>query len=64
VYDLVDDALGKMTGCYDLVGDTGRVSLGIDHARRSFAVASIARWWQYMDQRRYPPKALFITADT
>lgn len=66
VHDFVDDALGKVIpyGVYDLAGNTGWVSVGIDHDTPAFAVASIARWWRHMGKRTYPgTQELLITAD-
>jgi hypothetical protein len=51
-------------GVYDIAGNTGWVSVGIDHDTASFAVNAIRRWWQSMGQARYPAaRSLVITAD-
>jgi len=51
-------------GVYDLTRDEGWVSVGIDHDTGSFAVHSIARWWEEMGQPAYQDApALLITAD-
>jgi hypothetical protein len=66
VHDFIDDALGKVIpyGVYDLGRNTGWVNVGVDHDTPAFAVASIARWWQYMGKRTYPDtRELLITAD-
>ena len=44
-------------GVYDIAGNTGWVSVGIDHDTASFAVNAIRRWWQTMGQARYPGSA-------
>lgn len=51
-------------GVYDIAGNTGWVSVGIDHDTASFAVNAIRRWWQSMGRARYPEaRSLLITAD-
>jgi hypothetical protein len=51
-------------GVYDIAGNTGWVSVGIDHDTASFAVNAIRRWWRTMGCQRYPDaSALLITAD-
>ena len=51
-------------GVYDLTGNEGWVSVGIDHDTASFAVHTIRRWWKRMGRRAYPDTtALLITAD-
>jgi Rhodopirellula transposase DDE domain len=51
-------------GIYDIAGNTGWVSVGIDHDTASFAVNAIRRWWQNMGHIRYPDaSSLLITAD-
>ena len=51
-------------GVYDIAGNTGRVSVGIDHDTASFAVNSIRLWWLEMGRARYPDaKTLMVTAD-
>jgi hypothetical protein len=66
VHDFIDKELGKAIpyGVYDLVADTGWVSVGVDHDTAEFAVESLRRWWQRMGSRVYPrAKKLLITAD-
>lgn len=49
---------------YDLAGNEGWVSVGIDHDTAHFATASIRRWWPEMGCRRFPRATrLRITAD-
>ncbi len=51
-------------GVSDIAGNTGWVSVGIDHDTASFAVNAIRRWWQSMGWARYPEaRSLLITAD-
>jgi transposase len=51
-------------GIYDLAGDRGWVSVGVDHDTSAFAVASIRRWWQARGSSDYPGATrLLITAD-
>jgi hypothetical protein len=51
-------------GVYDIAGNTGWVSVDIDHGTASFAVNAIGRCWQTMGQVRYPDaSSLLITAD-
>jgi len=66
VHDFKIPDLGRAVpyGVYDIAGNTGWVSVGIDHDTASFAVNSIRRWWQSMGQARYPEaRSLLITAD-
>lgn len=66
VHDFVIPELGRAApyGVYDIAGNTGWVSLGIDHDTASFAVNAIRRWWQAMGRARYPHASqLLITAD-
>jgi transposase len=66
VHDFVIPELGRAIpyGVYDIGGNLGWVSVGIDHDTASFAVESIRRWWQHMGQPRYPKAArLLVTAD-
>ena len=66
VHDFPDKKLGKAIpyGVYDLAGNEGWVSVGIDHHTAQFATASIRRWWQEMGCRRFPRATrLMITAD-
>ncbi|MCX4400046.1 ISAzo13 family transposase (plasmid) [Streptomyces sp. NBC_00053] len=51
-------------GIYDIVANTGWVSVGTDHDTAAFAVASIRRWWQARGRHDYPiATRLLITAD-
>jgi hypothetical protein len=66
VHDFKIPELGRAApyGIYDIAGNTGWVSVGIDHDTASFAVNAIRRWWQAMGQARYPAaSSLLITAD-
>ena len=66
VHDFKIPELGRAVpyGVYDIAGNTGWVSVGIDHDTASFAVNAIRRWWQTMGRARYPEAAsLVITAD-
>ena len=66
VHDFKIPELGRAVpyGVYDIAGNTGWVSVGIDHDTASFAVNAIRRWWQTMGQARYPAaRSLVITAD-
>jgi Rhodopirellula transposase DDE domain len=66
VHDFKIPELGRAVpyGVYDIAGNTGWVSVGIDHDTASFAVNAIRRWWQTMGQVRYPEaRSLVITAD-
>jgi hypothetical protein len=66
VHDFKIPELGRAVpyGVYDIAGNTGWVSVGIDHDTASFAVNAIRRWWQTMGRSRYPnASTLLITAD-
>jgi transposase len=66
VHDFVDQELGRATpyGVYDLGGNSGWVSVGMDHDTAEFAVETIRRWWRSMGQPIYPRATrLLITAD-
>jgi Rhodopirellula transposase DDE domain len=66
VHDFPDKKLGKAIpyGVYDLAGNEGWVSVGIDHDTAEFACASLLRWWNEMGSARFPRAAeLMITAD-
>lgn len=66
VHDFVDPELGRAVpyGVYDVAGNSGWVSVGVDHDTSSFAVETIRRWWYSMGSERYPDaKRLLITAD-
>jgi hypothetical protein len=53
-------------GVYDLAGNEGWVSVGIDHDTSRFAVGNIRNWWLEMGRHAYYPCAreLAITADS
>ena len=66
VHDFPDKTLGKAIpyGVYDLAGNEGWVSVGIDHDTAEFACASLLRWWNEMGSARFPRATeLMITAD-
>jgi hypothetical protein len=66
VHDFIDKGLGKVIpyGVYDMVANTGWVSVGVDHDTAEFAVETIRRWWDRMGRRVYPQaNKLLITAD-
>jgi hypothetical protein len=66
VHDFPDKKLGKAIpyGVYDLAGNEGWVSVGIDHDTAEFACASLLRWWNEMGSARFPRATeLMITAD-
>ena len=66
VHDFIIPELGRASpyGVYDIAGNAGWVSVGIDNDTASFAVNSIRRWWKTMGRARYPHATrLLITAD-
>ena len=66
VHDFKIPELGRAVpyGVYDIAGNTGWVSVGVDHDTASFAVNAIRRWWQSMGRARYPDaRSLLVTAD-
>jgi hypothetical protein len=66
VHDFKIPELGRAVpyGVYDIAGNTGWVSVGVDHDTASFAVNAIRRWWQSMGRARYPDAcSLLVTAD-
>ncbi len=66
VHDFMDKELGKAIpyGVYDVTGNQGWVSVGIDHDTARFATEAIRRWWDKMGARRYTgADRLLITAD-
>jgi DDE family transposase len=66
VHDFMDKKLGKAIpyGVYDIGGNQGWVSVGIDHDTARFAAEAIRRWWRKMGSHRYPAaNELLITAD-
>jgi hypothetical protein len=56
VHDFVIPELGRAVpyGIYDIAGNTGWVSVGIDHDTAAFATNAIRTWWQQMGRERYP----------
>lgn len=51
-------------GVYDIAGNAGWVSVGIDHDTAAFAANAIRSWWKLMGRERYPnASSLLITAD-
>ena len=66
VHDFVIPELGRAVpyGVYDIAGDAGWVSVGVDHDTATFAVNAIRSWWKLMGRERYPnANSLLITAD-
>ena len=66
VHDFLDKELGKAIpyGVYDMVANSGWVSVGVDHDTAEFAVETLRRWWERMGGQVYPrAKKLLITAD-
>jgi len=66
VHDFIIAEKGKAIpyGVYDLTGNAGWVSIGIDHDTASFAARTILRWWQKMGRPIYrDANSLLITAD-
>lgn len=66
VHDFKDKELGKVNpyGVFDIAGNAGWVSVGIDADTAEFAVASIQSWWEHLGAARYPDaRTLTITAD-
>ena len=66
VHDFIIAEKGKAIpyGVYDLTGNAGWVSIGIDHDTASFAARTILRWWQRMGRPIYrDANSLLITAD-
>jgi Rhodopirellula transposase DDE domain len=66
VHDFVIPELGRAVpyGVYDIAGNAGWVSVGIDHDTAAFAVNAIRSWWKLMGRTRYPQAtSLLITAD-
>jgi Rhodopirellula transposase. len=67
VHDFMIPELGKAVpyGIYDIINNSGWVSVGIDHDTAAFAVESIRRWWYLMGIAAYPEaKSLLISADS
>jgi hypothetical protein len=66
VHDFIDKELGKAIpyGVYDLQGNEGWVSVGIDHDTAEFAAEALWRWWQKMGRKRYGGvRRILILAD-
>jgi hypothetical protein len=66
IHDFVIPELGRAVpyGVYDIGGNVGWVSVGIDHDTAAFAVNAIRSWWKLMGRERYPhARNLLITAD-
>ena len=66
VHDFRIPELGRAVpyGVYDITGNAGWVSVGVDHDTASFAVNAIRSWWRMMGRDRYPDaRSLLITAD-
>jgi hypothetical protein len=66
VHDFVIPELGRAVpyGVYDIAGNAGWVSVGIDHDTAAFAANAIRSWWRLMGRARYPnATSLLITAD-
>jgi hypothetical protein len=66
VHDFVIPELGRAVpyGVYDIAGNAGWVSVGVDHDTAAFAVNAIRSWWRLMGRGRYPDAGrLLITAD-
>ena len=66
MHDFPDPHLGKanLYGVFDLTGNQGWVSVGIDHDTSEFAVETIHQWWQRMGAPSYPEaQQRLITAD-
>lgn len=66
VHDFVIPELGRAVpyGVYDIAGNAGWVSVGINHDTAAFAVNAIRSWWKLMGCQRYPnARSLTTTAD-
>jgi len=64
--DFPDKRLGKAIpyGVYDLTGNNGWVSVGVDHDTAEFAAQTLRRWWAEMGRPAYPRATeLLVTAD-
>ncbi len=65
-YDFIDPAMGKVTpyGIYDLERNAGWMNVGTDNDTAKFAVSSIKRWWENVEEWTYPDaKEILIHAD-
>jgi hypothetical protein len=66
-HDFPDKEWGKVApyGVYDVGGNRGWVSVGLDHDTAEFATATISRWWRRMGSQTYPEaRELLIMADS
>jgi len=66
-HDFPDKELGKGVpyGVYEVGGNCGWVSVGLDHDTAEFATATISRWWRRMGSQTYPQaRELLILADS
>ncbi len=66
-HDFPDKELGKVApyGVYEVGGNRGWVSVGLDHDTAEFATATISRWWRRMGSPTYPEaRELLILADS
>jgi hypothetical protein len=56
VHDFVIPELGRAVpyGVYDIAGNAGWVSVGINHDTAAFAANAIRSWWNRMGRERYP----------
>ena len=67
VHDFPDPNKGKAIpyGVYDILKNTGWVSVGIDHDTATFAVKTIGKWWKKMGKGTYPKaRSLLVIADS
>ncbi len=67
VHDFPTDAVGKAIpyGVYDIAANKAWVSVGVDHDTPTFAVNTLAMWWEKMGLALYPnAKTLLVTADS
>ena len=66
-HDFPDKELGKVApyGVYEVGGNRGWVSVGLDHDTAEFATATISRWWRRMGSQTYPEaRELLVMADS
>lgn len=67
VHDFPGKDVGRAIpyGVYDVLANTGWVSVGTDHDTSAFAVATLRTWWQEVGSTRYPTATkLLICADS
>lgn len=65
-HDFIDQAIGKAIpyGVFDVEQNMGFVNVGVDHDTPTFAVGTIALWWQRLGAERYSNASeVYITAD-